>query len=381
MEQNLDKAVRPIRSEADYRAALAEIDELFAAEPGSTEADRLEVLCILVAEYERKTHPVAPPDPVEFLSFAMRAQGRTQADLAEVLGSRSRASEVLSRKRHLSADMIAKLSERWSLPRDLLSAPYAIATGARQAARRAFAAAVIVLAVATAGIGGVFWSYGRELPSMAEITHYTPPELARYDADGRLVEYRRFVPLSQIPPHVVKAFLAAEDQDYYAHAGYSLPAIMRAAMQNLAGVGSGRKPSGGSTITQQLAKNLVLTGEAPSLDRKIKELILASRLERALSKDRILELYLNQIYFGGHAFGIAAAAQQYFGKRPDELSIAEAAYLAALPKAPNHYRLDVADNRARAKERRDWVLRRMADDGLITVSAAHFAQAEPLTRH
>jgi penicillin-binding protein 1A len=113
----------------------------------------------------------------------------------------------------------------------------------------------------------------------------------------------------------------------------------------------------------------------------VKEIILARRIEAALDKNRILELYLNQIYFGGYAYGIAAAAEQYFGKTPADLSVAEAAYLAALPKAPNHYRLDLPHNRERAKERRDWVLTRMADDGLITVSAAHYARLEPLTRN
>jgi penicillin-binding protein 1A len=119
--------------------------------------------------------------------------------------------------------------------------------------------------------------------------------------------------------------------------------------------------------------------EGPSLRRKIKEIILAQRLEEALTKDRILETWLNVIYFGGQEYGIAAASQRYFGKTPGNLTIAEAAYLAGLPKAPNVYRLDVADNRIRAKERRDWVLDRMATDGMITVSAARLASAEPLT--
>jgi penicillin-binding protein 1A len=378
MSSKANHPLKPIRTEDEHQAALAEIDRLFNTAPDTPEADRLAVLCILVADYERKTHPLAPPDPVDYLSFTMQAQGRSQADLAKVLGSRSRASEILSRRRHLSAEMIGKLSEAWALPKEPLSAPYRVSGGIKRAALRTAAALGLVLTVGAAGIGGVFWSYGRDLPGTAELGRYTPPDLERYNEDGKLAEYRRFVPLTQIPPHVVKAFLAAEDQDYYAHSGYSIPAMARAALRNLSMDG---KLQGAATITQQLAKNLLLSDQPRSLDRKIKEIILAARIEGTLDKDRILELYLNQIYFGGHAYGIAAAARQYFGKAPGDLSVAEAAYLAALPKAPNHYRLDVPANQPRAKERRDWVLDRMADDGLITVTAAHMARSEPLIRN
>jgi penicillin-binding protein 1A len=381
MNSQANAPLKPIRTEDDHRAALAEIDALFGAEPGTPEADRLAVLCILVSDYERKVHPIAPPDPVDFLALSMQAQGRSQADLAQVLGSRSRASEVLARRRQLSADMIARLSEAWALPREPLSAAYRVTGGVKRAAMRSAAALGIVLALGAFSVGGVFWSYGRNLLDGSDLVRYTPPDIERYGPNGQLAEYRRFVPLSQIPQHVVKAFLAAEDQDYYAHSGYSPLAMLRAAFQNALEIGQGRKPHGAATITQQLAKNLLLPGQPPSIDRKIKEIILASRIEAGLDKDRILELYLNQIYFGGHAYGIAAAARQYFGKTPAELSVAEAAYLAALPKAPNHYRLDVPTNQERAKERRDWVLDRMADDGLITVSAARLARAEPLIRN
>jgi penicillin-binding protein 1A len=374
-------AVKPIKTEEAHQAALAEIDTLFGAASGTPEANRLEVLCILVADYERKTHPIAPPDPVEFLSLSMQAQGRTQADLALVLGSRSRASEVLGRRRHLSSDMIEKLSKAWDLPAAVLSAPYQISGRLKRTAIRGAAALGIVLAFSVATVGGLFWSYGRNLPDTAALASYTPPNVERYDNEGKLVEYRRFVPLSKIPRHVVKAFVSAEDRHYYDHSGYSVPAIVRATLQNIVRIGTGKKPNGGSTITQQLAKNILLTGQPRSIGRKIKEIVLASRIEDTLSKDRILELYLNQIYFGGHSYGIAAAARQYFGKAPSELSVAEAAYLAALPKAPNSYRLDVPTNQPRAKKRRDWVLDRMADDGMITVSAAHLAREEPLIRN
>jgi penicillin-binding protein 1A len=370
--------LKPIRNQEQHRSALAEIDRLFGAPPGSDEADRLEVLCVLVADYERKVHSLPAPDPVEVLSLAMQMQGRSQADLAELLGSRSRASEVLNRRRHLSADMIGKLVDAWHLPREPLSVPYTVTGGIKRAAMRGAAVLGVAFFLMAAAVGGVFWTYGRDVPSTAAIAEYTPPDLKRYGEDGRLVEYRNFVALASLPPHVVKAFVAAEDQDYFAHDGYSIRAILRAMVGNVTSSG---KPSGASTITQQLAKNVLLAGQAPSLSRKVKEIILARRIEAALDKDRILELYLNQIYFGGHAYGIAAAAEQYFGRSPADLSVAEAAYLAALPRAPNHYRLDLPNNRERAKERRDWVLTRMADDGLITVSAAHYARAEPLIRN
>lgn len=378
MTQHEAAPLKPIRTEEEHRSALAEIDRLFGAPPGSDEADRLEVLCVLAADYERKVHSLPPPDPLEFLSLAMQMQGRSQADLAQVLGSRSRASEVLNRRRHLSADMIGKLAEAWHLPREPLSAPYAVTGGMKRAAMRGAAVLGVASLLTAATVGGVFWAYGRDVPSTAAIAGYTPPDLKRYGEDGRPVEYRRFVPLSGLPSHVVKAFLAAEDQDYFAHGGYSIPAILRAMAGN---VTSGGKPAGASTITQQLAKNVLLAGQAPSIARKVKEIILARRIEAALDKNRILELYLNQIYFGGYAYGIAAAAEQYFDKSPADLSVAEAAYLAALPKAPNLYRLDLPGNRERARERRDWVLTRMADDGLITASAAHFARGEPLIRN
>lgn len=371
-------ALKPIRGEADYRAALAEIDRLFRAAPGSPDADRLGVLCVLVADYESTFHALPAPDPIEYLSLAMRMQGRSQADLARLLGSRSRASEVLNRRRHLSADMIARLADAWGIAREPLSAPYAASSGVKRALARGGAVLGLIVLLGASGVGGVFWAYGRDLPGTSDIASYVPPEVTRYGVDGRLAEYRHVVPLSALPQHVVKAFVAAEDHDYYAHSGFSLPAILRATMRSTAELPTGRKPSGAATITQQLAKNVLLAGEPPSLSRKIKEIILAWRIERVLDKPRILEIYLNQIYFGGYAWGIAAAAQQYFGKSPADLSIAEAAYLAALPKAPNNYRLDIADNRERAKDRRDWVLQRMANDGLITVSAARFAQSEPL---
>jgi penicillin-binding protein 1A len=252
------------------------------------------------------------------------------------------------------------------------------AGGLKRKAVRAAAALTLVLALGATATGGLFWTYGRGLPDSAAIAAFRPADIARAGPDGRLVEFRKFVPLSSIPPHLVLAFLAAEDEDYYGHHGYSFAGILRAAIHNVQHGRAGKKPQGGATITQQLAKNLFLAGQPPSLERKVKEIVLSRRIEATLTKDRILELYLNQIYLGGAAWGIGAAAEQYFGKQPSELSVAEAAYLAALPKAPDTYRLDLPDNVERAKERRDWVLAHMADGGLITTAAAQLAQAEPL---
>ncbi|MCB5175300.1 transglycosylase domain-containing protein [Microvirga lenta] len=348
-----------------------------AAQPGSHEEDRLEVLAALVAAYEAKQGVAASADPISVLQFALRAQGKGQKDVAATLGSRSRASEVLSRKRHLSADMVEKLSRAFAIPTHLLAVPYEVATGRlRRIIGGGSVATVVVLGLMGAGTGLLFWHYGQDLPEVASLATYQPPSLVRRDDNGRLLEHRSFVPLTEIPPHVVKAFLAAEDQDFYDHGGVSTRAILRASLQNIASLGI--NPAGGSTISQQVAKNVLLPGQPRSLERKIKEVILARRIEANLTKDRILEIYLNQIYFGGSAYGIAAASQAYFGKAPHDLTLAEAAYLAALPKAPNHYRLDMAENRDRAKDRRDWVLARMADDGLITPTAAHLAAGEPL---
>jgi penicillin-binding protein 1A len=372
--------VHPIRTEADYAQALRDIAGLMEAAPGSPEADRLEVLAALVAAYEAKRQQDTPADPIDVLKLALNAQGKGQKELSDVLGSRSRASEILSRKRHLSAGMIDRIAQAFGIPPNLLSTPYHLATHPlRRAVLRGLAVCALVGVTSVAATGAVFWHYGRDLPEAAQLAQYRPPTVARTDAGGRMVERRRFVPLADIPPHVIKAFLAAEDPHFYDHAGADARAILRALLHNLAALGTDGPPQGAATITQQVAKNLFLAGEPPSLPRKVKEIILARRIEAALSKDEILEIYLNQIYFGGSAYGIAIAAETYFGKPLDALTVAQAAYLAALPKAPNTYRFDIAENRGRASARRDWVLTRMADDGLITPTAAHLARAEPLS--
>ena len=229
----------------------------------------------------------------------------------------------------------------------------------------------MLLILAVIGAGGalfVFYKFGQALPDYRQLADYEPPVMTRVHAgDGRLlaeyaVEKRVFVPIGAMPKRVIQAFLAAEDKNFYTHAGRRLH--RRGAcgiLVNLKNLGSSRRLVGASTITQQVAKNFLLTNEV-SWRRKIKEAILAFRMERAFPKDRILELYLNEIYLGFGSYGVAAAALNYFNKSLDELNIAELAYLAALPKAPNNYHPIRKPEAARG--RRDWVVGRLAGGGL-----------------
>jgi len=236
-------------------------------------------------------------------------------------------------------------------------------------------------AIALVGLWLAFKHYAQGLPDYYQLASYDPPVVTRIQAgDGRLlaeyaVENRVFVPISVIPKRVVSAFLAAEDKTFYSHPGIDLPGVLNAVWINLLNYGRDRRPVGASTITQQVTKNFLLTNEV-SYGRKIKEAILALRIEKAFSKERILELYLNQIYLGSGNYGVASAALNYFNKSLDELTIAESAYLAALPKAPNNYSL--VRHPLEAKARRDWVIERMREDGAISAEDAEAAKAEPL---
>jgi penicillin-binding protein 1A len=234
--------------------------------------------------------------------------------------------------------------------------------------------------VGTVGLAGAFsalWYYGRDLPDYRQLAAYEPPIVSRvYAADGRLIgefgsEKRIFIPYASISKRVVHAFVAAEDQRFFSHPGIDVYGIARAIKSNFTGA-PGRRLQGGSTITQQVAKNFLLTPER-SLDRKIKEMILSIRIERAFTKERILELYLNQIFLGHQAYGVAAAAQVYFNKALDELTIAEAAFLAALPQAPS--RFNPQRNAKEAVARRNHVVQRMLDDGYISETEAKEAKA------
>jgi len=246
---------------------------------------------------------------------------------------------------------------------------------------------VLFALVALTGVGaGLFaWHtyerYAADLPTLDGLRHYEPRVMSRvYAGDSRLIaelatERRIFVPISAIPDVVKAAFLSAEDQKFWSHRGVDPMAIARAGWFDLMQYGRGRRPIGASTITQQVAKNMLLGNEV-SVARKVKELILAVRIDQSMSKEHVLELYLNEIYLGLQSYGVAAAAQAYFNKGLDELKLPEAAFLAALPKAPNNYNpFRFADA---AKARRDWVLDRMAEDHAVTAAEASEAKATPI---
>lgn len=243
-----------------------------------------------------------------------------------------------------------------------------------------FLAVLALIGAAAAGLAGL-WYYGRDLPDYQQLANYEPPVTTRVHAgDGRLIaefarERRLFVPIEAIPKPVIQAFLSAEDKNFYEHSGIDPIGILRAVVQNVANLAQSRRPVGASTITQQVAKNFLLGNEV-SLGRKAKEAILAFRIEKAFAKDKILELYLNEIYLGSGAYGVAAAALVYFDKSLYDLTLPEAAYLAALPKAPSNYH--PVRHYERAKARRDWVIERLQEDGVITVEQARGAIATPL---
>ena len=244
----------------------------------------------------------------------------------------------------------------------------------------AFALLSVLVLAAAGATGFVFYHYGRDLPAYAQLADYEPPTTTRVHAgDGRLLtEYAReprvFVPIEAVPQRVADAFIAAEDQNFYRHPGVDPLAIVRAAVTNVANYGENRRPVGASTITQQVAQLFLLSKEA-TVTRKIREAILSLRVERALPKDRILELYLNEIYLGYGSYGVAAAALNYFDKPLDELTVAEAAYIAGLPKAPTNYHPTRRPEAAR--QRRDWVVGRMLEEGFITADEAEIAWATP----
>jgi penicillin-binding protein 1A len=239
-----------------------------------------------------------------------------------------------------------------------------------------------ILGALAAGL--LFWHFTRDLPDSTALANYQPAVMTRVHAgDGRLlaeyaIEHRIFVPVSEMPPLLKQAFISAEDQHFYSHNGVDYQGTLRALLGNLEKIGTGARPKGASTITQQVARNFFLTNEV-SVSRKLKEAMLAFRIEKALSKDRILELYLNEIYLGAGSYGVAAAAMSYFDKSLDQLTLGETAFLAALPKAPEHYKPN--QNNDKARERRDYVIERMLEDGAITPVQAAAAKAEPLVVH
>ncbi|MBI4273512.1 MAG: penicillin-binding protein 1A [Rhizobiales bacterium] len=244
-----------------------------------------------------------------------------------------------------------------------------------------FALGTIVFLVGVAAAAGLMWHFSKDLPDYSQLQDYEPPVMTRVHAsDGSLLaeyarERRLYIPIQAVPKPVINAFLAAEDKNFYEHGGLDFSGIVRAGLIYLQNYGSNRRPQGASTITQQVAKNFLLSNEI-SFDRKIKEALLAMKIERTYSKDKILELYLNEIYLGLGAYGIAAASLIYFDKSVHELNVPEAAYLAALPKAPTT--LHPFRQRERAIERRNYVIDRMVDDRYITPADGTKAKKEPL---
>lgn len=245
-----------------------------------------------------------------------------------------------------------------------------------------FAAGTIVFLVGVGVVAGGIWHYSKDLPDYSQLQDYEPAVMTRVHAsDGSLMgeyskERRLYLPIQAIPKSVINAFLAAEDKNFYEHGGLDFTGMARAFVLYAQNYGSNKRPQGASTITQQVAKNFLLTNEV-SFNRKIKEALLAMRIERTYTKDKILELYLNEIYLGLSAYGIAAASLVYFDKSVNELTVSEAAYLAALPKAPSS--LHPVRNRDRAVERRNYVIDRLLENGWIKSTDATAARKEPLT--
>ncbi|WP_134013157.1 penicillin-binding protein 1A [Litoreibacter halocynthiae] len=227
-------------------------------------------------------------------------------------------------------------------------------------------------------IGAIFFMYSRDLPDTDTLAQYSPPTISRiYSGQGALIdefaqERRLFAPANEIPDIVKQAFISAEDKYFYTHKGYDPLGMAKAALD----AAQGGRLRGASTITQQVMKNFLLSGDR-SAERKIKELILASRIEGTLSKDKILELYLNEIFLGQNSFGVAAAAQTYFNKTLSELNVEEAAYLAVLPKAPSRYH--PVREAERATGRRNFVLREMFENGYISEDDYKVAREKPLS--
>ena len=247
-----------------------------------------------------------------------------------------------------------------------------------------FASGVVVFLAASAVGGYLFWKASKDLPSYESLERYEPPVMTRIHAhDGSLIaEYARerriFVPISTVPKLVIAAYLSAEDKRFYEHGGLDFVGIGRAVIKIAEDrlKGRERRAEGASTITQQVAKNFLLSSDR-TLERKLKEAILAIRIERAYSKERILELYLNEIYLGIGSYGVAAAALNYYNKELKDLTIEEAAYLAALPKAPNNYH--PFRKTKEATVRRDWIIDQMTENGYISAEQAKGAKAKPLT--
>jgi penicillin-binding protein 1A len=240
---------------------------------------------------------------------------------------------------------------------------------------------LITLAVVIVGlsIGAVLHIYGKDLPSHERLANYTPPTISRiYSSEGRIIdefarERRLFTPAEDIPDLVKQAFISAEDKNFYSHGGFDALGIASALWDAVES--RGQNVRGASTITQQVMKNFLLSGDR-RIERKIKEIILATRIEETLSKEKILELYLNEIFLGQNSYGVTAAAQTYFNKTLGELAPHEAATLAAMPKAPSDYH--PVREKERLLARRKYVLQQMRDNGYLSEEDYRAENAAPL---
>jgi len=242
-----------------------------------------------------------------------------------------------------------------------------------------FTTVTMSVAMVALSIGAVFWMYGRDLPSHESLAQYQPATISRiYSGEGQIIdefaqERRLFAPADTIPDMVKQAFISAEDKNFYTHEGYDLRGIGAAAYDAVRT--RGRDVRGASTITQQVMKNFLLSGDRQA-ERKIKEIILAARVEEALSKEKILELYLNEIFLGQNSYGVAAASQTYFNKTLSDLEPHEAATLASLPKAPSDYH--PVRRKDRLLARRNFVLKEMMENGYIDAPTYETEIAMPL---
>lgn len=242
-----------------------------------------------------------------------------------------------------------------------------------------FSLVTLGIAAVAISIGAIFWVYGRDLPSHESLAQYKPPTISRiYSGEGQIIdefarERRLFTPSNEIPVMVKQAFISAEDKNFYSHKGYDMRGIAAAGIEAVRS--RGRNVRGASTITQQVMKNFLLSGDR-KIERKIKELILAARLEETLDKDQILELYMNEIFLGQNSYGVAAASQTYFNKTLDELAPHEAAFLASLPKAPSDFH--PVRRKARLLSRRNFVLKEMFENGFLTQAVYETEVALPL---
>ena len=242
---------------------------------------------------------------------------------------------------------------------------------------------VLVFLLLAGGCGYMYYRYGHDLPDHEVVQDYQPKVITRlHAADGALMaefaeERRLFIPIEQVPEHVVEAFISAEDKDFFRHGGVDFISLGKVMLRNVQRMVDGRRLAGASTITQQVAKNFI-TGDSYSVERKIREAFIAWQLERDLTKDDILELYLNEIFFGLRAYGLAEASLAYFDKAVADLTVSEAAYLAAVIKGPSNYEPDDEEELARGMDRRAYVLRQMAENGYLeTEEAEALAEVVP----